>query len=377
MVDLRFSALRARVYLDLVDAEIGALSPVQISTHLGISRSLVNYHIRELEKESFINRIDGHHCPQKYAKGPKSNLLDSAIIKMRIQIHGETVNPYQNPPLENQVSSTPLTVSVPTTRSHIDGRITFPVLKVGSFASFEALGHEIPLFTEKPYNDTNNVKRWKAKFCFNGSDFSLEFSESLKTGDLNLHVWPLPRRLTLEQVDASDQVMMNQVQDVANFISKHAGWRFGIASANYVMHHGLQDTPLADCIPQIKGLVKMGDVWIDHSPGNNGQQEPETGDVEKAKIALTLLDRTKKLEDGEKVTTKRIVEFNITIEELTELFRSLVELEKTKAEYETVRAARESVSMVSSNNREKVAPESSESSISSKPKDRRDLDYIG
>ena len=383
IVEIKLKPIRARVYLDLVDAVNGSLSPVQVAEHLGICDSLVGYHIKKLEEKGYIKRLDGRHNPQKYAKGPNSNLLDSALLQMGLQIHGGTVNPPPKSPILTPNSETALTIDVPTDRAHIDGRVTFPVLKVGSFNELRLKHGDdkpdviIPLFPKEPYKNNNNVSRWLGKVTLDGKEYSIEFTESLKTGSMNLHIWPGDCRLTKEQVPGAEQHLISKTQDVANFISKHgAGWRFGIANANGTLHHGLADTAWGKAVPKTDRTINLGRVHLDHSPPNNGDQEPEINKDDKlVDLAMSLPERVEKLEEGQTVAVKEIVEFRLTVDELRAFLRSLMELERSRAEYETLRATRESISMV--HPAKEAVPETSESSITNRPKDRRDLDYIG
>lgn len=273
MPKFEISPARLKVYALFVEGYPASL----VSRKLAISNEQVRRHKDALIVEGYIIMVHGCKCPILYTRGPNANLLDE-LLSRRL-----------SSPRESQggglTTSAPSNVDVPTSRTHLNGRITFfPVLKVGSFKSLSISGQELPLFAGPPYNNNKTVKRWKAKLLIDGYQYSLEFSESLNDGSLRLHVWPPERRQTASEICGSEAMMIQEAQQVANILGKN-GWQFGSPVLIGNLEYGLADSPLAKIIPPVEERIQVDDMWVDHS---HGVQEPETSNVAKAKIALGL-----------------------------------------------------------------------------------------
>jgi regulator of replication initiation timing len=179
-----------------------------------------------------------------------------------------------------------------------------------------------------------------------GELVTVQFEESLKTGDLLMRVWPPPKALTESEVPHKEQIMVDQAQRVVNFIGKHGGngtrkWVFGLIEADAVYHHGLQDTEFAQYLPESKRRLSIqtedGVLYTDHSTDPN-KQELESKSDTVAIRAMTLINEVKTLKDGTKVFLREITELRVEQEEWRKFYLAMAEKERARGEYEVLKA---------------------------------------
>ncbi|HUV25066.1 MAG TPA: winged helix-turn-helix domain-containing protein, partial [Methanomassiliicoccales archaeon] len=205
-MEVRLSKARKRVYSLLVEG----LAPCKVAEHLGVKRSTVSHHKKELEREGYIRPVPGTSNPQLYTRGPRSNILDKAISNIEVRSDGGTV---RDPPASNSSPKAPDTTFVPDSRVHINGRVVFEVSKIGDMHRLlvpNGTGErrEVPLFPQKPYRDHHNTRSWKTKISINGELVSIEFWEGTNTRQL--HIWPPELNLVPEQFENAETYMIHQ-----------------------------------------------------------------------------------------------------------------------------------------------------------------------
>lgn len=216
----------------------------------------------------------------------------------------------------------------PRARTHLNGYVSYLVLKLGNISE---------IFEGKPYLDHHGVQAWKAKLPYDNRKVSVELMETANT--CTLKVWPPERKLNADQLDTAQSVMISEANDVVAHLTKQGGWQFGPGTLHGSVEHGLSESLLAKEIPQSVRTAKAAGMWYDHSEGVIG--EPETTDVDKAKIVLQFPERLLHLEGGQDSLLKEVQVIHLTMRELLEVQKLAVQLElerlKGKAAQETER----------------------------------------
>lgn len=285
----------------------------------------MSYHAKQLERSGYIKPVPETSSPRLYTKGPHANILDKAISNIEVRTDGGTVS---TPPNSSTPSSTYSNSSdstfVPTSRAHINGRVVFEVQKIGDMHRLcipnNGGKREIPLFPEDPYRDHHNTRSWKTKLSINGELVSIEYWEGKKDGQL--HIWPAERELVPEQFDNAEQFMISQAQNIANLLSKYAGWRFGLVEYKGDIEFASQDERLLRWIPEDMKSSPGSDVWVDRS---GGPREIETNDPEAARMIFEFPKVVKDLENGKQATDKRLYVLETKTTRLLDIVESLYE----------------------------------------------------
>ena len=262
---------RLRIYALLAEGKCKA----RVSELLGISEGTVHYHAGILEQENYLKRLKGSKNPILYEKGPKGTILDTAIHDLKVQINATGVT-----------SPSKKTADVPTAKVH-HGKVKLNVLKVGDLD--ELMVRENGNSFKRPflsrYFNYRNVERWKGQVPYGEHFLSVEFERTPNMQTFYIH--PPDLELTAEELPEYEKQWIQVSQGVANFLQKHAGWKFGIPElTDWDTHIAIEDPAL------MKGLsdkfymaTPNGDSWTSNS---EGVAEWETKEIELAQIKLTL-----------------------------------------------------------------------------------------
>jgi len=319
-----------KVYLCLVEGIEGKrYCAIQTAEYLGIKPPSVTYHIKGLLQGGYIKEISEHSNPKFFCRGPKANIMDKITLESNNRIDGGTVKPPHSnirepirgpdksvgdvnkraPPRHNASN-------VRTARVH-NCRVDFLVDEVGDVSIFG-----------KPYLERNGVTFWKTKVFYNGHKVSIELRESGKT--CNLSIWPPARDMVPEQFgDQAEKVLISEAQDVANYLSKNEGWRFGLLELRTDLEYASQDTELLKEIPESIRTTEANGVWVDCS---KGPKEVETKDPEKAKIIVSIPGRIQEIENGQKSTVDRTYVMEMKVDKLYNIIEKLVKVTEMNGE---------------------------------------------
>lgn len=297
---------------------------------LGCKKSTVADYAKELVGEGYLKKIPGSRSPQLYTRGTKANVLDAAISELDFHFHGGTVNPPQLPDGVND----PKTVYIPTSRTHINGRVMFEVTKQGDMTVLhvpigEGKTVDLPLFPAKPVQLQNGVREYRTKVPWNGNQVSVHYIESDK-GASSLHIWPYQKELLPEEITPDvEQVFIEEAQRIANHIAKYGGWRFGLVNFKGEIHHASDDPVILSQIPADMKSVPGSPFWVDNS---HGHREIETKDPEAAQMLFNFKNTVKDLKSGQESTVNRIYVLELKADKMLEILEKFAQIIEKDAE---------------------------------------------
>lgn len=311
-----------------------------MAKRLSIGPSNVTYYIKQLEKQQFIKPLEEHANPKIYIKGPRANVLDKALFKMQFQIDGGSVSHRSNSNSEPTESEKPVEMTIPDARTNPNGSVIFPVIKLGDLNRFKVRkdGQEaiIELFPAEPYLKNNNAEAYKCTINYNGGEASLVYWHGAKKQ--TLMVWPPAQRLIPERFEDAERMIVMEAQDIANFLSKYAGWQFGLATFKGGVEFAFDELDWLKVIPESVRTARnaTGDVWMDRS---NGTLELETNNPGKgqqiANLIVELPNTISKLEEGQIIQSSRVYRVEMTIDKILEIIDKLTLLAEKDAELKT------------------------------------------
>jgi len=331
------SRVRLQVYRLAVDGlgPSSGLCQSQIAGRLDMSRENVRYHINALKREGFILEIPGTKRPQFYRRGPRSNIMDKVCLEADVKIDGGTVDVKTESSVPCQNSSTPVKSEVSTSRTHINGRVEFEVLKKGDMHAILIKEgedrREYPLFPKAPYLDNNGTKKWKTKVPFDGFKVSMEYTETSKVSKLT--VWPPELILVPEQFHDAERIMITRAQQAVNLLAKYGHWQFGLVQFDGAIEFAGRDDRILSQIPEDMKRSTSASIWVDSS---EGEREIETNNVETAKIIFDLPNVVKKLEAGQTSSTNRLYTLEIKADKMLEILEKLSHVLERDAEIQAI-----------------------------------------
>lgn len=304
--------------------------------YLECGRSSVYDYAKDLVGEGYLKRIPGSRSPQLYERGPKANILDSAISELGFRFDGGTVKPPQSPEQVN----TPKFVTVATSRTHINGRVMFEVIRQGDMSRLKVpIGPSgdgkfvyLPLFPEKPVDLANGVREYRTRVPWNGKQVAVHYIESDK-GASSLHIWPYEKELTAEELTQdTEQLFTEEAQRIVNSFSKYGAWQFGLVNFKGEIHHASDDPAIlsqfADDVRNIPGTP----FWIDNS---HGHREIETKDPESMQMLLNFKTHVKRLDEGQESSINRIYILELKADKMLALLEKFSEIMERDAELTT------------------------------------------
>lgn len=300
---------------------------------LGCKKSTIADYAKELVGEGYLKKVPGSRSPQLYARGPKANVLDAAISELDFHFHGGTVKPPQLPDGVND----PKTVYIPTSRTHINGRVMFSVefqgdMNVLRIPIGEGKTVDLPLFPKKPVQLQNGVREYRTKVPWNGNQVSVHYIESNK-GASSLHVWPYQKELLPEEITPDvEKVFIEEAQRIANHIAKYGGWRFGLVNFKGEIHHASDDPVILSQIPEDMKSVPGSPFWVDNS---HGHREIETKDPEAAQMLFNFKNTVKDLRTGQETSINRIYVLELKADKMLQLLEKWAAIMEKDAEIKT------------------------------------------
>lgn len=300
MARVTASPTRLKVYRLLVDGAgpNSGLVPSRVAEELGISKAAEARHRAALEAGGFISRIPGMICPVLYKRGPRSNIMDKVLVdptfNASVNLDGGTVpvNLGGVKPPERQKGRE---IYVPTARAHINGRVIFPVLKVGDLGPLRIRGAgedlELRIFEAKPYLNNNGVEMIKGKVPYNGQKVTVQYLESPNVRELS--VWPPEAELVVDQFDTAREIFEQLAAEVARFLERWGGWRFGPPEFKGAVELASTEERILANIPADMRGSPSSPLWVDTSLG---PREIETKDPDAAKAVFDFPGVSKDLD---------------------------------------------------------------------------------
>ena len=302
---------------------------VKTAEYLGVAKSTVSLHASKLVGEGYLKRVVGSVSPQLYCKGPNANVLDDAIRTMNVRFDGGTVKAVQS---SNSVN-TPKEVHVSTARTHINGRVSFAVNRIGDMSHLkipvgEGRTISMPLFPKEPYKAHHNVRQYKTKIPYDGKQVSIEFLESDK--EQYLYVWPYQKMLTPDELNKEvEQVFIEEAQRIVNDLSKFGGWQFGIVQFVGDVEIASTDPTILNMIPEDMKRVPGSPFWVDES---EGPREIETTDPEAARILFNIKNVVKDLQTGQSSLTDKYYILELKADKMLQILEKFALIMEKDAE---------------------------------------------
>ncbi len=385
MPSARFSLTRLQVYVLLVDPELGGLSQSLAAERLKLNRSTVSEHVKFLESKQFIKPVAGCRCPILYTKAARSPELDALVVERSVRDSVRTCVGHAIPPKSSGLESSDLS-HIENAHAHANGSVTFNVEKVGDLHELLVRNDDgekrVKLFRMDPEISEEAGRGstcYNAHLYFHGKKVRLQFWQGKKKS--TLRVWPAEKSIPpnlLPGDDALECYMESHAQDVANFISKYGGWRFGLPSFNGQIEITSNDERIISQIPDdIRRIEGIPDAWVDQSEGK-GKKHFESTSTKKA-LAVFEFDKTADEVDGH---AKRIYVLESNFEHIVSLLEKITRAESMEAELHAAAVSRtvEETAGKIEHRSAAVASESSQSSIISQDtptKERYGVEYIG
>ena len=388
MPSARFSLTRLQVYLLLIDPELGGLSQSRIADILDLTRPTISGHVEPLVFGEFVKAVEGCKCPILYEKGKESPKLDALVLERRVRDTIRSCVGHASPNTSDTPTISPpcqdVSRTVENARVHANGSVSFNVEKVGDL-------HELVIKRDGPNGKVERIKLFKMEpeisedagrgsSCYNshiyvhGKKVRLQFWQGKEKN--TLRIWPTEKNVPPSLLPSDDELekfMESQAQDVANFISKYGGWRFGLPSFNGQIEIASQDERILSQIPDdIKRVEGVPDAWVDGSPPN-GKREFEVLRTKKAR-AVFEFDKTADKVDGH---AKRIYVLESDSKHIVALLENLVKAQSLEAELLTSAVSRSVEEMATKAMQQPPGAEGSRASDSQNvQKGKWELDYV-
>lgn len=275
---------------------------MKAAEYLGVSQTMVSRIAKKLVGEGYLKIVPRSKSPILYFKGTRANILDDAIVQSGFNFDGGTVKPSE----PEQVVNAPKDLHVSTARTHINGRVSFAVIRPGDMSALKipvTAGRfvSMPLFPKEPYKSHHNVRQYKTKLPYDGKQVSIEFLESDK--EQYLYVWPYQKMLTPDELTKEvEQVFIEEAQRIVNDLSKFGGWEFGMVQFVGDVEIASTDPTILNMIPEDMKRVEGSPFWVDRS---EGPREIETTDPEAARILFNIKNVVKDLQSGQSSLTDK------------------------------------------------------------------------
>lgn len=323
------------------------VSQSQIANDAGIPAGTVSKIARKLLRGGFLTLAHDKH-PKLYDKGPKSEELESLIVKRE----GATSD---SDDVSRKVSIYTTGVRKVSTQSHVVPTIRahhycirFHVEKYGDISAIKVLkdGAErvLPLF-DKMEVHRRNVTRRSGRVILDGERYTVKLEE---TPNFRwFYVYPPPVDLTEDQLKKDpgvwDKIAAEKAQKLTNFVAKHGRWQFGIME----VVRGWKPQ-FAHSDPRVlKGVVKgqtaisdSGEIYLSDS---EGEDEFETTNAKKAVDMVNLPEKVTELRvqvDG------RFHSLDVRLDHLITLLDKIIEAQEKDAEAWVNRAEKDAAQLL-------------------------------
>lgn len=336
MVNIKTTLRNLLIYKFLVDGHRpnAGLCPTQIAEKIGISRQAIKRYCEKLEVERYIERIPRHKNPVFYHRGPKSNVMDKACLDLGVNLNGGTVcvNYYTATTVDHKEK---VMAEVPTSRAHLNGKISFEVISQGDMCHLQILTDgggklKLTIFEKEPYFTHNNVQKWKGKVQRPDLSCSVEYEET--RNKKHLYIWPSEVELIPEQFDKAKDIFIAQAISVTNLLSKYGGWEFGNIQLIGDVEFPSTDPHLLSKIPENIKSMPNSPLWVDSSVG---EREIETNDPKAARDLFDFPNTVKRIDNQQQATSNRIYDLEARVDKLTGVMDKLVDIAEKEAKIDT------------------------------------------
>jgi hypothetical protein len=288
-----------------------------------------------LESEEFVKPVAGSKCPILYTKAKGSPQLDALVVERRVRDSVRTCVGYAVTSESSGPKSSGLS-RLEDARVHANGSVSFNVEKIGDLHELlvreDGRERRIKLFGKEPSIPEDKGRGavcWNGYLYFQGQKVRIQFWQGKERS--TFRIWPEERRVPPNLLPGEDELeryMESRAQDVANFIAKHGGWRFGLPSFNGQVEIASQDERILSQIPDdIRRVEGVPDAWIDESEGKY-KREFETTSTRKAR-AVFEFDKTAEKVDGH---TKRIYVLESDFDHIVALLEKMAKASKLEAD---------------------------------------------
>lgn len=336
---------RSRVYEQLIKG----LCPSKVAEELGVDPSTVHHHKTKLLQEEFIKPVKDT-SPQLYCRGPRSNILDKALLEVPIGNDGGIVRPTDS---SNPPCSTSDSIFVPTARAHANGRVIFSVNKKGDLHELRIPDRSgdrirVSLFPKDPYLSHHGVEAWKTSLeLSNGEKATLEYRES--ANGKWIYIWPPEKILIPEQFEKKEDALIAKSQEIANALQAYGGWRFGLPEFRGTVELAGRDERILELIRDDIRTMEGSELWVDES---EGEREIETTDAKAARVIFELPRTIPRLEaqvngveDAVRFQGKQVYTLELRLDRVLGLLDKILKCEEKHTTAEVSRAERETLEL--------------------------------
>lgn len=320
----KVSAPRLMIYRLLVDGlgpgtGMSASSVHETLTTKGmtISRTRVYQHVNALKKSGYIREIRGTKSPALYERGRNAPVLDSLAAATCQPLDNSALGGVPNvqnccKPDNNGLNTPPAEVYIPDAETHIAGRYIYPVLKIGElyepFIVREGCEiSQVRVFNTVPETMNNGVVYYPGTVQTDDGIVKIQYWQGSAT--TSMHIWPRPVVLLPGRAAESREELAARAQDVANWLGKFGGWKFGLPTfvpnekgENAGYHYATNDKAIMDQLPlDFQPAAETG--WrIDSTPGPRAL---ETNDEANINALLNVGPITRDLRRGQQDMSAR------------------------------------------------------------------------
>jgi DNA-binding transcriptional ArsR family regulator len=301
--NIRTDESRLKVYALLADG----LAASKVSSITGLDKGYVSRTAKLLVQKGYLEIVKGTKSPKFYTKGPNGVQLDKVIVDSKLTVYTRGVTHLSK-----------LYDRSETGRVH-HKKYKLRVVKEGSL-NYYKIGARY-----------RNVQRLYAEIPYKDLFVKVELERSFKkdgNGTI-LYIYAPQMDLTSEELPQHEELSLRVIIDIANYLSRHLGWKLEEPeNTNWQLHIGIDDPAM------FKGLAekifmrsKDGKAMLSNS---EGRFEYETIDsVELAQIKLDLPGEVLTI----KTTTNGIVE---TLQQMVQAFQLVTQSMSEIAKIETI-----------------------------------------
>lgn len=301
--NIRNDESRLKVYALLADG----LAASKVASITGLDKGYISRTAKLLVQKGYLEIVKGTKSPKFYTKGPNGVQLDKVIVDSKLTVYTRGVTHLSKKYARSE-----------TGRVH-HKKYKLRVLTEGSL-NYYKIGARY-----------RNVQRQYAEIPYKDHFVKVELERSFKKdgNGTALYIYPPQLDLTAEELPQHEELSLRAVIDIANYLSRHLGWKLGKPeNTNWQLHIGIDDPAM------FKGLAeklymksKDGKAVLSNS---EGRSEYETIDsVELAQIKLDLPGEVLTI----KTTTDGIVE---TLQQMVKAFELVTQSMGEIAKIETI-----------------------------------------
>jgi len=309
----------------------------EIAGLTGLTPQGVAYVLKRLEKEGYVVRMPHTKRPIFFLRGPNAGVFDEAYAKNKSKYDdGGTVNAKKTGDRQNQEklnAVNPIIIeNVSTLRTHLNGKVTFEVFKIGDMQSLKepdgSGGHRnINLFPKSPYLNHNNVQAWKTKIQSDGVLVSIELFESKNL--VQLFVFPPEVQLTQHELPSAKNALILRAKQAVSVLTKYGGWLLGEPTIKKgEVEYANTDSPLSKVLPDIP-KTEGSQLWTDRSYGD---REVETNSPATAAYLADFIGRAEQMDIAMQDASARISSLERTLDKAGPIIDKMIQLKLLEIE---------------------------------------------